>query len=70
MDAQATRDINRKLKILRYGEQIGNMAKACRIVDEKSPRVIHFGVLGCLTTRFLHACISICRWIYNYASGL
>jgi len=30
MNAQAIRDINHKLKILRYGEEIRNVAKACR----------------------------------------
>jgi transposase InsO family protein len=30
MKADATRDINRKLKILRYGEELGNVSKACR----------------------------------------
>ena len=30
MNAQATRDINHKLKILRYGEEMDNVSKACR----------------------------------------
>ena len=27
---QAQRDINRKLRVLRYAEEIGNVTKACR----------------------------------------
>jgi len=27
---QARRDINRKLRVLRYAEEIGNVTKACR----------------------------------------
>ena len=30
MTVLETRDINRKLKILRYGEELGNVSKACR----------------------------------------
>ena len=30
MKVEAIRDINRKLKILRHGEEIGNVSKACR----------------------------------------